>query len=95
MDRTRILNTGEGLVVKFVGKGAFETTGITFEYLGDKPGDVVVVESGTVRFESCRFRGGKARAQFRLGSGLSLRGDSFASIRGCHFIQNDLWGLSV
>lgn len=71
------------------------STSVTFEYLADKPGDVVTVESGTVYFEGCRFRGGKRGENAALGSGLSLRVSSSGITCGCHFAQNQLSGLSV
>ncbi|MEJ5343103.1 MAG: Hsp70 family protein [Thermogutta sp.] len=73
----------------------FIARGITFLHEGKKPGDVVVVDSGSISFEGCRFSGAVLDAEMKLGSGLAIRGTTTGVVKECRFDRNQGCGVRL
>jgi len=73
----------------------FIARGITFLHEGKKPGDVVVVDSGSISIEGCRFSGAILDTEKKLGSGLAIHGTTKGVVKECHFDGNQGCGVRL
>ena len=95
---TCIMCAGQDYVVRFDGQGTNCARDLSFEHSGDSVADTVVVMSGSVVFERCRFAGAVARAlddYSEGGSGLCLYGITSGIVRDCDALNNGRYGIRV
>ncbi|GIX02446.1 MAG: hypothetical protein KatS3mg112_1383 [Thermogutta sp.] len=73
----------------------FIARGITFLHEGKEPGDVVVVDSGSIEIEGCRFSGAVRDTEKKLGSGLAIHGTTKGVVKECQFDRNQGCGVRL
>jgi parallel beta-helix repeat protein len=95
-EQTRILSWAEGFALKFTGDAQWTLHGVTVEHTGNRPANVVVVDSGMIRIERCSMRGGVwDQAQKRGGDGILLTGTARGIVKECVCSGNGLHGIEV
>lgn len=95
-DKTHLLGTGEGFVLRLAGTGKYELQRIHVEYVGGQCANVVEVRAQDVLIVDCRFTGGKRDRQTqRGGCGLWIGGLSKAIVQNCIAEHNALTGIHV
>ena len=95
-DKTFIISSAQGHVVKFEGEGTFVAKGISFEHTGDAWADVVRVTKGGMDIENCRFSSGVWNDDERKGGdGLWVTGQAQGVVKNSIFENNDLHGVDV
>ena len=86
---TTIVCDAEEYVLRFRGKGCFSAVDITFQHIGMKWANVVVISGGEVEINQCRFTGAVQNNEGkRGGNGLYLFGNTNGQIRGCQMSAN-------
>ncbi|RLC64745.1 MAG: hypothetical protein DRI48_07405 [Chloroflexi bacterium] len=95
IEESAIVCEAEGYVVRFIGDGPFVAEGITFLHGGEKEGDAVIVESGVVDFNHCRFAGAVSTQDESTGVGLRLLGDTTGVVQNSVATRNDSAGILV
>ena len=98
MDKTFITASTGQLVADFRDAGIVNLSGITFQYTGTEPANVVTIEGGTVTISDCRFTGGVFLAsedKTPVGSGLLIYGKTDGLIANSTFDENGYIGLVV
>ena len=95
VDLTKVISSAGDYVITFDGAAPFRAYDITFSYEGSLPGDVIVVESGEVLFNNCRFLGARtAEGDEVYRAGVALLGNTVGNIQGCEFTNNS-YGVGV
>jgi parallel beta-helix repeat protein len=102
MNNTRVVGTGEGHVVMFVGNGRFVAHDLSFAHKGTRWADVVDVVGGEIDIRRCRFTGGWREVEFfpggqkeRGGNGIVLRGATEGLVTNCESVKNHMHGIAV
>ncbi|MCS7015755.1 MAG: right-handed parallel beta-helix repeat-containing protein [Gemmatales bacterium] len=94
-DKTRIVSTVPGQVLRFVGAGPWNVQDLTVEYTGSQPADVLRVESGVFSMLHCKVTGGRHQEGIGLGRGLAVIAAERITLRKCLFTNNGETGLTV
>jgi parallel beta-helix repeat protein len=100
-ERCRITCDGQGYVVKFSGSDRFTAVrftaeGIRFEHLGDKPADVIEIDSGEIELTNCHVVGAVSGAEKQFGGdGLWASRTARGTVRNCLFERNKLRGIGL
>lgn len=95
-DRTRIVSSAPGSLMRFEGAGQLVVKGISFDHQGQLPAEVLVIEGGIFDIQDARFSGGVFDGEGSLGGdGLWVRGGARGTIVGSEFSDNALYGLEV
>jgi len=89
MDLTKIISSAGDYVVRFDGAAPFRVYDITFSYEGTQLSDVVVVKSGEVLINNCRFVGARSSEEDEFyRAGLALLGETSGKVQNCEFLNN-------
>lgn len=94
-DRTRVVCAAPGCVLRLEAAGPVVVRGISFEHEGERPADVVVVASGAVRLEECRFSGGAADPLGARGRGVAVSSPGPVEVVSCSAVGNRRTGIQV
>jgi parallel beta-helix repeat protein len=101
-DKTTLLSWEPDFAIKFT--GPFLLTGepqwtlenLSLEHVGNKPANVVVVDSGVITIRNCHFSGAVWDETSRLGgSGIWLTGSARGVVSNCVCRNNGLHGIDV
>ena len=94
--KTRLACHSGPSVLKVAANTTFAADGITFQYLGRTPSDMVHVDGGNVRFTQCRFLGGKLdREGENGGCGLRVTNAAKGTISDCECAENEADGINM
>ncbi len=95
-NKTFIISSAKGHVLKFEGEGKFVASGISFEHTGDSWADVVRVSKGKMDIEDCRFANGVwDDDEKKGGDGLWVTGQAQGVVKNSIFENNGLHGVDV
>lgn len=87
-DKTRLTCSEPQYVLRYAGDGMFAAEGISFEHIGQRGANVMVVKSGLLKLQGCSFKGGWRDTEAKIGGhGLSIGGQVSGSVVDC-----DSWG---
>lgn len=95
-DRTRVVSSASGSLLRFEGGGRLVIRGVSFAHQGPAPAEVLVIEGGIFDIQDARFSGAVFDGEESLGGdGLWVRGGARGTIVGSEFSDNALYGLEV
>lgn len=94
LGKTKIVGTGEEVVVEFNAHVTATVENITFQRQGENRGDVVEVVAADATFVTCGFTGGVGGGA-ASGNGLAFFNDSKGTVTGCVSTQNQRSGVHV
>ncbi len=98
-DKTIIRSSIAGCVLLLDGDFSWIIKDITFEYAGEKPADVVIVNGDSIEITGCIFRGAVSSLRTDQdhigGNGLRITGKTKAIIRGCEASHNRGRGAQI
>lgn len=88
-DKTIIISSAEGNVLRFIGDGKYTLEGITVQHDGTLPANVIRVDNGEINFSNCHLTGATISNDGKLTAGLSVLGDTTGSVKNC-IVDNNL-----
>jgi parallel beta-helix repeat protein len=102
-DKTTLLSWEPDFAIKFIsvptlftGERQWTLENLSLEHIGNKPADVVVVDSGVITIRNCRFSGAVWEEKNRRGgSGIWLRGSARGAVINCVCRNNGLHGIAL
>ena len=92
-DKTIIISSVEGNVLRFVGDGLLTLEGLTVQHEGTLPANVVRVDSGEIDISNCHLTGATIVNDGKLAAGLSVLGDTTGSVKNCIVDNNSAAGI--
>ena len=95
MDSTTIVSNAADCVMSVTTTGLFSMTGIAFQYQGEGPADVVVIEATSLEIVSCSFSGAVEAPPRRSWAGLRILGQTMGTVRGCIASGNTGEGITL
>ena len=94
-DEGSVIRTENGRSAVTIDSVSFAARGISFEHIGERPGNGVVVRNSRVEFDSCRFYAQERGESSRHGVGLFVCGESFVKAVECESSENPFHGVVV
>ena len=95
-DKSILQSAESDFAIKFTGECQWTLRDLTLEHIGNKPADVVMVDSGTITITNCVFSGAVWDAQAsRGGDGIWLPGTARAFVSNCVCRNNGQYGIQV
>ena len=95
-NRTFILSSFQGHVVKFEGNGEFIIKRISFEHTGNHSADALYITNGVIEIDNCRFTGGiRDEKNKQGGNGLLIAGSTQGVVKNSVSERNGLYGIVV
>jgi parallel beta-helix repeat protein len=95
-DKTTLLSWEPDFAIKFTGDRQWTLENLSLEHVGNKPADVVIVDSGVIRIRNCHFSGAVYDEKNRRGgSGICLIGTARGVVSNCVCRNNGSTGIVV
>jgi parallel beta-helix repeat protein len=95
LETTAIVGTAAGWVWRCEEPYSLVAQGVTFQYAGEAPADVLMFSGEELELEACRLRGAVGTAGDVGGSGLVIWGPGRGRVKGCVSTENTWAGIRV